>query len=324
MLSRSAESLYWLSRYVERAENIARFIAVNLHLNLDLAVSVGDQWEPLVRTTGDWATFAERHRRATRESVIEFLTFDAEYPNSILSCLARARENARGQRQVISSEMWEHVNHTYLTVRSATRDQVHEFPHDFYDRVKTASHTFVGITNATMSHGEPWQFSQLGRMLERADKTSRILDVKYFILLPALGDVGTPFDNVQWSALLRSASAFEMYLKRYGLVTPASVAEFLILDRDFPRSIHACIIEAEEAMRRITGSPEGTFSNPAERRLGQLRAQLAYANIEDIIADGLHEFLDDFQARLNDVDRTIFDTFFALQPASLRQEASSA
>lgn len=315
MLSRSAESLYWLNRDIERAENIARFIDVNLHLNLDVALSIGDQWEPLVRITGDWDVFVEHYGEATRENVIEFLTFDRNYPNSIISCLERARENARGQRQIISSEMWEHVNRTYLMVRSATRDEVRQFPHDFYNKVKNASHTFVGITTATMSHGEAWQFSHIGRMIERADKTSRILDVKYFILLPKVQDVGTPFDNVQWSALLRSASAFEMYLKRYGRVDPSNVAQFLILERDFPRAIHFCVIEAEEAMRLVTGSPEGTFSNQAERRLGQLRAQLAYSHIADIVGEGLHEFLDGVQGHLNTVDRAIYETFFALKPS---------
>lgn len=316
MLSRSAESLYWLSRYIERAENIARFIDVNLHLHLDVAIDLDDQWEPLVRVTGDWDLFVERYGEATRENVIEFLTFDPEYPNSIVSCLAAARENARGQRQIISSEMWEHVNQTYLMVRAATREQVQQFPHDFFNSIKLASHTFVGITTATMSHGEAWQFSHLGRVVERADKTSRILDVKYFILLPKVQDVGTPFDNVQWTALLTSASAFEMYLKRFGRVEPSDVAQFLILDRDFPRAIHFCVTEAEEAMRLITGSPEGTFANPAERCLGQLRAHLAYSHIEDVIDNGLHEFLDDVQQRLNQVDGAIYDTFFALTPAS--------
>ncbi len=279
-------------------------------------MSVDQQWEPLVRNTGDWEIFVESYGEATRENVIEFLTFDRDYPNSILSCLERARENARSQRQIISSEMWEHVNRTYLMVRSATREDVQQFPHDFYNKVKVASHTFVGITTATMSHGEAWQFSQIGRMIERADKTSRILDVKYFILLPQLQDVGTPFDTVQWSALLRSASAFEMYLKRYGRVHPSNVAQFLILDRDFPRAIHFCLIEAEESMRLVTGAPEGTFTNQAERRLGQVRAQLAYSNIEDIVGGGLHEFLDDVQSHLNAVDLAIFETFFALKPTA--------
>ena len=315
MLSRSAESLYWLSRYVERAENIARFIDVNLHLNLDVPADIGNQWEPLVRVTGDWDRFIERYGAATRRNVIEFLTLDRSYPNSILSCLERARENARGQRQIISSEMWEHINRTYLLLRSATPEQVQQFPHDFYNSVKNASHTFVGITTATMSHGEAWHFSQIGRMIERADKTSRILDVKYFILLPKPQDVGTPFDTVQWSALLRSASAFEMYLKRFGRVSPSDVAQFLILDRDFPRAIHFCVIEAEESMRLVTGSPEGTYTNQAERSLGKLRAQLAYSRIEDIVGDGLHEFLDSVQLHLNTVDGAINETFFALQPA---------
>ncbi|MBI2504478.1 MAG: alpha-E domain-containing protein [Candidatus Latescibacteria bacterium] len=314
MLSRVAEAIYWMNRYIERAENVARFIHVNLHLVLDLGAVTGEQWEPLVWVTGDHQAFAERCGTATREQVIDFLTFDQDNPNSILSCLFRARENARSVREIISSEMWEQINRFYLLVKGAARERALETPHDFFTEIKMASHLYGGIADSTMSRGEGWHLGRLGGLLERADKTSRILDVKYFILLPDPADVGTPVDNVQWAALLRSASAFEMYRKRFGLIAPERIADFLILDREFPRAIHHCLIEGEESLRTLTGSAAGTFHNEAEQELGRLRAELSYAQIEEVIAVGLHEFLDDLQLRLNRIDMAIFSTFFALRP----------
>ncbi len=216
MLSRVADSIYWMSRYIERAENVARFIDVNLHLMLDLPLGSAQQWQPLVDTTGDHEDFAKRYGTATQQNVIQFLTFDAENPNSILSCLRAARENARSVREIISSEMWEQLNEFYLMVNNAA-DNANGLtdPQELFASVKMSSHLFQGVTDATMTHGEGWHFARLGRVLERADKTSRILDVKYFILLPTLADVGTAFDDIQWAAVLRSASAFEMYRKRY-------------------------------------------------------------------------------------------------------------
>jgi uncharacterized alpha-E superfamily protein len=228
-----------------------------------------------------------------------------------------ARENARSVREIISSEMWEQVNTFYLTVRAAASEgRIMEAPHQFFTEVKMASHLFVGITDATMSHGEGWHFGRMGRLLERADKTSRILDVKYFILLPAVADVGTPFDDIQWAAVLKSASAFEMYRKRHGRLVPDRVADFLILDREFPRAMHDCIVKAEASLHAISGSPLGTFQNLAEQRLGRLRSELDYAQIQEIIASGLHEFLDAFQAKLNRVGDAICETFFALRPVA--------
>ena len=177
-----------------------------------------------------------------------------------------------------------------------------------------ASHRFVGITDVTMSHNEGWHFGRLGCLLERADKTSRILDVKYYLLLPNVHDVGTPVDDIQWSAVLRSASAFEMYRKRFGLLRPDRVADFLMLDREFPRAMHYCLVQAEESLHAISGSPPGTFQNAAEQRLGRLRSELDYAHIDEIITRGLHEFLDAFQAKLNDVGTAIYETFVALLP----------
>jgi uncharacterized alpha-E superfamily protein len=315
MLSRVADSLYWMSRYIERAENVARFIDVNLHLMLDLPAGASEQWKPLVITTGDDDLFAERYQEATRENVVQFLTFDRENPNSILSCLRAARENARSVREIISSSMWEQVNVFYLMVRDlATTARVREVPYEVFHDVRMASHLFEGLTNATMSHGEGWHFCRMGRLLERADKTSRMVDVKYFLLLPSVADVGTPFDDIQWAAVLRSTSALEMYRKRYQDLSPDRIAEFLLLDREFPRSLHYCLIKADESLHAVSSTPVGTFCNPAEQRLGQLRAELAYAQVDNIIRAGLHEFLDAFQTKLNQVGDSIFTTFFALQP----------
>jgi uncharacterized alpha-E superfamily protein len=315
MLSRVADSIYWMSRYVERAENVARFISVNLNLSLDMPGEAGQQWWPLVVITGDDAQFQKRIRMTTKESVVQFLTFDEENPNSILSCLRSARENARGVREIISAEMWEHINKFYISIRDGgSLDEVIDNPYAFFERVSVSGQQFLGVTDATMTHGEAWHFCQLGRMLERADKTSRLLDVKYFILLPKVSDVGTPFDDIQWLALLRSASALEMYRQRHGRISPVNVVNFLVLDREFPRAVLHCLTRANESLHAISGTHTGGYTNIAERRLGQLRAELAYTQAEDVISGGLHEFVDSLQTRLNLVGDSIIDSFFAMRP----------
>lgn len=314
MLSRVADSIYWLTRYVERAENIARFIDVNLNLLMDAPVGGAQQWKPLVITTGDLPLFMERYGEPTAENVIRFLTFDDSYSNSIISCLQAARENARSIREIISSEMWEQVNSFYLMVRDACQGQNLAELHNFFAEVKMASHLFAGVMDATMSHNEGWHFGQIGRLLERADKTARILDVKYFILLPSVKDVGTALDEQQWMSLLKSASAYEMYRKCQHRIMPNDVAEFLILDREFPRSIQFCLLQAEQSLHLVTGGPPGTWRNPAERTLGKLRSELDYLTIEEITQMGLHEFLDNLQCQINVVSDKIFETFFALEP----------
>ena len=315
MLSRVADSIYWMSRCVERAENVARFIDVNLQLMLEDPSGEGQQWAPLVNTTGDHEEFSKRPGKATQESVIQFLTFDAANPNSILSCVRSARENARTIREIISSEMWLQLNKFYLMVNAAAGNKAGAManPHEFFSEVKNANHLFNGITAATMTHEEPWHFFHMGRMLERADKTSRILDVKYFILLRSAQDVGTPFDDIQWAAVLRSASAFEMYRKRHGRLTPRGVVEFLLLDREFPRAIHFSLLAARDSLHKISGTPLGTFRHPPEKLLGQLCSDLAFTSVEEIVNAGLHEYLDDLQTRVNQVGAGIFETFFAFK-----------
>jgi len=303
-----------MSRYVERAENVARFVDVNHHLLLDLPSVGGEQWQPLVLTTGDRALFMERYGGFTRDNVIRFLAFDAGNPNSILSCLYAARENARSIRETISSEMWEQVNQFYFSVNTmAAQAGSMEAPYQFFSEVKRASHLFDGIAMTTLSHGEAWYFYLLGRLLERADKTSRILDVKYFLLLPSAADVGSSFDDIQWAAVLRSTSGFEMYRKRHAELSPDRIVDFLLLERQFPRSVQYCVVNADESLHAITGTPLGAFQNPAERKLGQVRAELGYAQIGEIIANGLHEFLDRLQRDLNLAGDSIALTFFATE-----------
>ncbi|MBD2425059.1 alpha-E domain-containing protein [Phormidium sp. FACHB-1136] len=312
MLSRVADSIYWMNRYVERAENVARFVDVNLNLLLDAPVGMEQQWEPIVITTGDQEFFRQRYGEATAENILKFLTFDREYPNSIISCLRSARENARSVREVISSEMWEQVNDFYLMVTEAADGGLISELHHFFPQVKMASHLFAGVMEATMAHTEGWHFGQLGRLLERADKTGRILDVKYYILLPAVTDVGSSLDDLQWIALLKSASAYEMYRKRQYRITPRGVTEFLILNREFPRSILFCLLQAERSLHEISGTPPGTWRTDSDRALGRLRSELDYLTIDEITQQGLHEFLDNLEVRLNEVGEKIFADFFAL------------
>ena len=183
-------------------------------------------------------------------------------------------------REIISSEMWEQLNEFYLMVNRAADAGSRTDPQDLFASVKMASQLFTGVTDATMTHNEGWHFCRLGRMLERADKTSRILDVKYFLLLPTAADVGTTFDDIQWAAVLRSASAFEMYRKRHGRIAPERVVEFLLLETEFPRAIQYCLDAARESVHAISGTPAGMFRYPVEQLLGELCSELAYAHVE--------------------------------------------
>ena len=311
MLSRVADAVYWMSRYVERAENVARFVDVNLSLMLESPAGRLPGWEPLVLTTGDQDWFVQHYGEFSAEAVTAFLTFDRRYPNSIISSIAAARENARTVRDIISREMWQQLNEFYLMVVEASENPSSPGEmSDFYARVKLFGIYFEGVTNATLSRGEAWHFSQLGRMIERADKTSRIVDVKYFILLPNVREVGTTLDQLGWDALLSSASALQMYRQRYHVTNPANVAEFLILDPDFPRSIHYCVTEAQANLHGLTGTPLGSHKTEAERLLGRLRASLDYAEIEKIFSKGLHEYLDQLQDDLNEVGTAVEHAFF--------------
>jgi uncharacterized alpha-E superfamily protein len=321
MLSRVANSIYWLNRYIERAENIARFIDANYHMALDIPGNGVNQWQPLINTTGDHELFAKLYGEADRDKTIEFLTFDRENPNSIRSCVRAARENARSVREHISSEMWEQINSFYLLINDAAHEESMDLPHQFFVDIMTASHTFIGITDSTMNHSEGWHFGRLGRMLERADKTSRLLDVKYFIVLPSVDYVGSPYDNILWAALLRSASAFEMYRKRHGRIDPQKIVDFLLLDVKFPRAVHHCLTTATISLYNITGSPRGTYVNKAEQALGRLLTEFDYASVDEVMDYGLHEYLDATESRINEVGSAIHEVFFSPQPVAHAAES---
>ncbi|TVQ96470.1 MAG: alpha-E domain-containing protein [Spirochaetaceae bacterium] len=316
MLSRVAESIYWMMRYIERAENMARLIDVNLTLTLDLPEETESQWRAVVTTTGDIIAFDAVYPKVTSDAVIEFLVFDEENPNSVYRCLRAARENARSVREVISSEVWEQINQFYLMITNTRYRSALDAPSEFFQQVRLSSHLIEGVINATMSHGESWHFARLGRLLERGEQTARLLDTKYFLLLPSPEYVGSTVDDIQWSAVLRSASAFEMYRKRHGRVEPHRVVEFLLLNRLFPRSTHYCVIQADESLHQISGAPVGSFHNAGERELGRLRGEFAFSEASDIIKGGLHEYLDLLQTKFSRVGMGIQETFFGLRPAA--------
>jgi uncharacterized alpha-E superfamily protein len=318
LLSRVADSLYWMARYMERAENVARLLEVNLHLQLDLPVD-GNQWQPVIDTCGEAVKFRESYGEATQESVISFLAQDRDYPNSITSCLFAARENARSVRETISSEMWEHVNGIYLQVQQQYAKPAEELSPEVFRDLRLAGHMFQGITDATMSHNEAWHFVRLGRQMERTDKTSRLLDVKYFMLLPTATRIGTPYDDLLWSAVLKSVSGFEMYRQTRGKITPREVVNFLVLDKDFPRSIRHSVARAVDSLDVIT---EG-HSCESARLLGQLRLELDEMDVDQMILSGLHEFLDDLQIRLNTVGAGLQRDFFALRSLQSQSQTLS-
>ena len=317
MLSRVANSIYWMCRYIERAENVARFISVNLNLFLDLPSEQGKHWEPVIMTTGDQLQFEAKYDRYHRDTVIPFVTFEQGYPNSILSCLRAARENGRAIREIISSEMWEHLNNFYLELCDpASRQMAMEDPHRFFKIIQMRSHLFTGLMESTMRHGEAWNFGRIGMLLERADKTSRLLDVKYFMLLPQADMVNSPIDNIQWTAVLKSASAFEAFRKVFHRITPRTVARFLIFSHKFPRSILFCLSDSSLRMHNITGTSSGTYANQAEKRLGRIKAELSYTDIDEVIEYGMHEYLDTLQTKLNNLDTSIGAVFFNIKPLS--------
>lgn len=312
MLSRVANSLYWMSRYLERANNVARLIDVNLYLTLDMRLErQQSQWEPLIKTTGNEADFLQRHTTFNETNVVEFLTFDKKNPNSILSCVQSARENARTIREMISSDLWECINEFYHLVTKNSRKRCIQNLQSFYAEVNTFNHLIVGIQQDSISHNEAWHFIHLGQMLERADKTARLLDVKYFLLLPHSDEINSLHDMIEWGAVLQSASAFEMYQKQFHRVNYQDVAKFLIFDPNFPRAMKYCINSAAASLSTITHIINVEVA--AEEEMKKLQHLLVTADLNEILAHGLHEFIDLFQFNLNVLDQSIYQSFFAMK-----------
>lgn len=316
MLSRVANLVYWMARYLERAENTARIVDVNAQLVLDLqsrqAADDPKSWEPLVYVTGDEDKFFELYgENVTERAVIEFMLFDKRNPSSLITCIANARENARCIRDQLSSEVWETLNTFYLKLKSDDFSRYAQLGSvEYLNRAKTQIQLLFGVADSMIPRTDLWWFFQLGRHLERADNTSRILDVKYYMLLPDVHAVGSALDMVQWASVLRSCSAFEAFRRsRRGQLNLERVLDYLLSDPVFPRSILFSIAEAEQALSQITAASLDLDEALPARLLRQLRTELEMIDVPTVIAEGLHEFLDDVQMKISDIHSAIQATF---------------
>jgi uncharacterized alpha-E superfamily protein len=315
MLSRTANDLFWMSRHMERAENVARILDVTHRLSLlpYQVMEPGESWVepwsvPLI-ITGLVNGYYQVYPELSTENVLRFMVFNPVNFSSIYACVKSARENGRAQRGAISSEMWECLNATWIEMRAMSFESIMSRGlDDFCDWVKMRSQLFRGITFGTMHRDEGYRFIRLSTFVERADNTARILDVKYHMLLPSVQDVGGAVDYYQWGALLRSVGSFESYRKIYrDAITPIRVAELLILRDDVPRSLHACLNEIYEILKELCDSE----SMEPERLGGEIHAQLHYGRTEKIMAAGLHEYLTDFLQRMASLTDEINRHFLA-------------
>jgi uncharacterized alpha-E superfamily protein len=309
MLSRTADDLYWMARYTERAENLARMLDVNYRMSLlpQAGEVVEQSWTATLSIIGLLESFKQRYVAVTPANALAFMAFDRQNPSSIYSCLRAARENARSVRGTVTSEMWETLNSTWLEMRSMdARSSSEAEIGNFFEWVKYRSHLTRGVIQGTMLRDEPYHFTWLGTYLERADNTARILDVKYHMLLPHGEGAGGAADYYQWSALLHSVSAFEIYRKVYrDLITPRRVAELLVLRDDMPRSLHRCMSQVYMHLCAIRNDQ----SDETERRAGEIQASLHFGRIDDIFHLGLHEYLLQFLGRIRDLGERVAQDF---------------
>lgn len=307
MLSRVADALFWMSRYLERAEYVARLLDVGFHLDLDLrAVTAGPpelHWTSVLTILQTSAPPALAGRESPQAAIVRWLTFDLDNPSSILCCVNRARNNARSIRGSISPGIWRELNKLYLHLRDPDfSHQAEHSPHDFYQAVQVGSHAFQGVCDATLTRDEGWQFIQLGKYLERADKTLRILDVKSQLLRELSDPADLPLSNLQWAAVLRSCLAYEAYQRLYiSRIDPAHVVEFLLLQPRFPRTVRFCLEQAARALAQIEGAPADGGQSEADRALGRVLSDLRYCDLARVRAGDLNGFLQSVLARCNAV-----------------------
>ncbi|MBD2718169.1 MULTISPECIES: alpha-E domain-containing protein [unclassified Synechococcus] len=322
MLSRVADSLYWINRNVERAENISRFVEVSEAMALDCPPGSAEPWLPLIEASGDRKLFDELYPVVTPDAVIHFLVREAKNPSSVLNCIANARENARQIREVMTTEMWEQINDIYWTLQEEAFWR--QPPQEQLREIRRACQLFYGITDATLSRDLSWQFSRLGRLLERADKTTRILDVKYFLLLPSPEEVGGVLDELQWISLLRSAGAYQMFRQSsQQAIEPKAVAAFLLLDPIFPRSVRYCLERISDTLRIIRGSSVPRPADDLECLIGLTLAHWSFTRIDELVATGLHEAIDNFQSDLNRLHELIEARYF-IAPAGTTASQEAA
>jgi uncharacterized alpha-E superfamily protein len=319
VLSRTADHLFWMSRYTERAENTARMLDVNYQTSLlpQSAAVAQLGWQGMLSISELMPAYIAKHGEVTPRRVMEFMVKDESNSSSIMSCLKAARENARAVRGSLTTETWETQNQTWLEVNRMLRSgEFERDPGQFFEWVKFRSHLSRGVTVGTMLMDEALHFMRLGTFLERADNTARLVDVKFHAVqsdfFGAASEKDQEYDFYHWSAILRSVSGFEVYRKVYrDVIRPERVAELLILRPDMPRSLHASMNEVVANLAMVANDE----SAETQRRAGKLRAELQYGNIDEILANGLHAFLTQFLDRVNELGTRISRDFLIPVPA---------
>jgi uncharacterized alpha-E superfamily protein len=319
MLSRTADHLFWMARYTERAENTARMLDVNYQTSLlpqsDAVALAG--WQGLLSISELLSAYSTIHGSVSARHVMDFMVKDESNPSSILSCLRAARESARAVRGKLTTEVWETQNQTWLEVRRKIRDgEFERDPVQFFDWVKFRSHLSRGVTVGTMMIDEALYFMRLGTFLERADNTARLLDVKFHALqsdfFGAASERDQEYDFYHWSAILRSVSGFEIYRKVYSdVIKPERVAELLILRQDMPRSLHAGLNNVVNNLAMLDHEQSGE----TQRQAGKLCSGLKYGRIDEILSTGLHAYLSRFLDQVNDLGMSISRDFLIPTPA---------
>lgn len=312
LLSRFAEGVFWLGRYVERANSLARVLDVNQTYSYD--AQGGRNWQIVLQLNSDEEAFSALYDEATAENVLAFYVTNQRNPSSIRSCLGFARENARTLRPLISTEMWTQLNAFYHRIEKVrSREAAPQALSKLATAIKEGCQTHVGITRETLYRDEAWLFYLAGQQIERADQTTRLLDVKYMQLLPKEAETGSAVDVSQWHALLRAAAGLQAYRRQHpGRTTPSSVAAFMLFDPLFPRSVICTTNEATRALAGLKRTFRVTTGDAARKRLRDFQARLLDMTIDDVLKQGMHEMLDWVQLELSVTTSLIGREFFGL------------
>jgi uncharacterized alpha-E superfamily protein len=322
LLARYADCIFWLARYVERAENLARILDVNETFSRDSRG--GQNWRSIVQLNSDEERFFATHDAASVNTVVNFYVIDADNPTSIVSTIRFARENARTLRPLISTEMWVQLNVFYnRLVDLSPADLSPGNLASLFATIKEACQTHAGITEGTFFRDQGWYFYQIGRYMERADQTTRLLDIKYHLLLPSISDVGSPVDVSQWNALLRSAAGYHAYRRLHAAsTTPARVAGFLLLNTAFPRSVHHCVREVGRLLGEVKSRYSLRGGNDVAEELDRLQVLFGTLDTSIILKNGLHEFLDSVQRQLIAITRELSTAFFGFAPEAAQTQTA--
>jgi len=306
MLSRVASNIFWLGRYLERAENTARIINVNSNLLLDLPKQIKLGWEPLLDIVSERDYFHKSYKVASEENIVNFMVADFNNPSSILSSLNAARENARTIREIIPREAWEQINTLYLLAKENQKEALNRrHRYSYLNKIIVANQAVTGILAGTMTHDEGYDFLRLGRNLERADMTTRIIDVRSASLLVNVDNELAVFDTIQWMSVLKSLSAYQMYRRQMRLrVSRPDVLRFLVQEKKFPRSLSHTLQQVEYSLDTLPNSRE------VVAQVKKVQRQLAETKLKKLTQDKLHEFIDDMQLGLVTVHNKTTETYF--------------